>query len=158
MILQMSRPTDSPRHKRSQAGRLGDQLCFALYAATNAMTRTYRPLLTELDITYPQYLVLLVLWERDGIRLGEIAEELYLATHAVSPIIDRLEEAGLVQRETDVNDARSVRVVLTKAGRAMESDAAQVQEAVRCHAGLSSADITELRTHLRVLTENLLAE
>ena len=158
MILQMSRPTDSPRQKQSQAGRLGDQLCFALYAATNAMTRTYRPLLTELDITYPQYLVLLVLWERDGIRLGEIAEELYLATHAVSPIIDRLEEAGLVQRETDVNDARSMRVVLTKAGRAMESDAAQVQEAVRCHAELSSADITELRTHLRVLTENLLAE
>ena len=158
MIVQMSRPTDSPRQKRSQAGRLEDQLCFALYAATNAMTRTYRPLLTELDITYPQYLVLLVLWERDGIRLGEIAEELYLATHAVSPIIDRLEEAGLVQRETDVNDARSMRVVLTKAGRAMESDAAQVQEAVRCHAELSSADITELRTHLRVLTENLLAE
>ena len=158
MIVQMSRSIDSPRQKRSQAGRLEDQLCFALYAATNAMTRTYRPLLTELDITYPQCLVLLVLWERDGIRLGEIAEELYLATHAVSPIIDRLEEAGLVQRETDVNDARSMRVVLTKAGRAMESDAAQVQEAVRCHAELSSADITELRTHLRVLTENLLAE
>ena len=79
------------------AGRLADQLCFALYAATNAVTRTYRPLLNELGLTYPQYLVLLVLWEHDARRLGEIADALLLATHAVSPIIDRLEEAGLVE-------------------------------------------------------------
>ena len=131
MILQMSRPTDSPRQKRSQAGRLGDQLCFALYAATNAMTRTYRPLLTELDITYPQYLVLLVLWERDGIRLGEIAEELYLATHAVSPIIDRLEETGLVKRTKDPADGRAVAVELTMRGRELESSAVTIQRAMR---------------------------
>ena len=82
--------------KNDEAGRLDDQLCFALYAASNAVTRVYRPLLTDLGLTYPQYLVMLVLWEHGTRRLGEIADELELATHAVSPILDRLEESGLV--------------------------------------------------------------
>jgi len=151
MIVQMSRSIDSPRQKRSQAGRLEDQLCFALYAATNAMTRTYRPLLTELDITYPQYLVLLVLWERDGIRLGEIAEELYLATHAVSPIIDRLEEAGLVQRTRDPADGRAVAVELTVRGRELESSQNQVWR--RTHLPMSEAEA--LRDNLREFVDRV---
>ena len=85
-------PTPTPPVAPVPAGRLTDQLCFALYAASNAMTRVYRPLLQAMGLTYPQYLVLLVLWEHGSKRLGEIADELRLATHAVSPIVDRLEE------------------------------------------------------------------
>jgi len=111
MVFQVA-PRSKPSAKttqsaEAQAGRLSEQLCFALYSATNAMTRAYRPLLTEIGLTYPQYLVLLVLWERRSCRLGEIAEELLLATHAVSPIIDRLEEAGVVQRVDDEADGRA---------------------------------------------------
>lgn len=133
------------------AGRLADQLCFALYAATNAVTRTYRPLLNELGLTYPQYLVLLVLWEHDARRLGEIADDLLLATHAVSPIIDRLEEAGLVERIRDEADGRAVQVALTAAGKALESKAADVQEQVRCRTALESNDVVELRSRLHDL-------
>lgn len=141
-----------------RAGRLDDQLCFALYAATNAVTRAYRPHLKDLGLTYPQYLVLLVLWEHRVCRLGEIADELFLATHAVSPIIDRLEEAGLVRRVPDEADGRVVNVELTKAGAAMETDAAAVQEAVRCATQLGDREVVRLRTDLRSLLDGMADE
>jgi DNA-binding MarR family transcriptional regulator len=137
------------------AGHLDKQLCFALYAATNAMTRIYRPLLNELGLTYPQYLVLLVLWEKGPVRLGVIAEDLELATHAVSPIIDRLEEANLAQRVKDPADARAVLVELTKSGRQLEASAAAVQEEVRRKTALKTSDITNLRNDLHKLIEIL---
>ena len=137
------------------AGHLDKQLCFALYAATNAMTRIYRPLLNELGLTYPQYLVMLVLWEKGPIRLGEIAEDLELATHAVSPIIDRLEANELVQRVKNPADARAVLVELTTAGRKLETSAATVQEEVRRKTALKSSDITNLRNDLHKLVEIL---
>ncbi len=137
------------------AGRLGDQLCFALYAATNAVTRMYRPLLDALGLTYPQYLVLLVLWEHRSRRLGEIADELRLATHAVSPIVDRMEEAGLVRREKDAVDGRVVHVVLTDAGAALESSAAAVQEQLRCRTMLEPAEVTRLRAQLVTLADRM---
>jgi len=137
------------------AGRLADQLCFALYAATNAVTRSYRPLLKEIGLTYSQYLVLLVLWEHRTRRLGEIADELCLATHAVSPIVDRLEEAGLVRRKNDVEDARVVHVELTSAGSALEAKAAGVQESVRCSTQLDPDEVIRLRTDLHRLLQQM---
>jgi DNA-binding MarR family transcriptional regulator len=137
------------------AGRLGDQLCFALYSATNAMTRAYRPLLAEIGLTYPQYLVLLVLWERQSCRLGEIADELRLATHAVSPIIDRLEEAGAVKRVEDATDGRAVKVELTKAGRTLEAKVADVQDQMRCRTSLDAAAVDDLRERITALVESL---
>lgn len=137
------------------AGRLDDQLCFALYAATNAITRMYRPLLTELGLTYPQYLVLLVLWERAPIRLGEIAKELDLASHAVTPIIDRLEEMGLVRRTQDSTDGRAVAVELTARGRSLEPSAATVQKAMKSATRLKNEEIANLRDELRDLAERL---
>lgn len=151
-------PASRPPVATRNAGRLSDQLCFALYSATNAMTRTYRPLLNELGLTYPQYLVLLVLWEKRGCRLGEIAEELRLATHAVSPIIDRLEESGLVRRTVDEDDARAVRVQLTKQGAKMESDAAAVQDSVRLRTDLDPAAVARLRADLHELVDHLLED
>lgn len=147
---------DPIEDRTGRAGLLGDQLCFALYAATNAMTRAYRPLLGELGLTYPQYLVLLVLWEHRSCRLGRIAEELHLATHAVSPIVDRLEDAGLVRRMADGEDRRAVRVELTEAGSALESSAAEVQEAMRCRTSLDPESVVELRSDLLALVEQLL--
>jgi DNA-binding MarR family transcriptional regulator len=139
----------------ASAGRLSDQLCFALYAATNAVTRMYRPLLDALGLTYPQYLVLLVLWEYRSRRLGEIADELRLATHAVSPIIDRMEEAGLVRRVKDDTDGRVVHVVLTDAGAALESSAAAVQEELRCRTMLEADEVTRLRGELVALADRM---
>jgi DNA-binding MarR family transcriptional regulator len=137
------------------SGHLDQQLCFALYAASTAMTRVYRPLLEELGLTYPQYLVLLVLWEKGSIRLGEIAADLELATHAVSPIIDRLDEAGLVRRAKDPDDARAVLVELTKAGRNLESKGVDIRDQVRRKTAMRTAEINRLRSELQQLVEIL---
>lgn len=141
--------------KKRTATPLDDQLCFALYAATNAITRLYRPLLTELGLTYPQFLVLLVLWEHGPRRLGEIAADLELASHAVTPIVDRLEEAGLVTRTKDKADGRAVIIELTKAGAKLESDVAVVQNQVwrRTHLPMSEAEA--LRDNLREFVDRV---
>lgn len=139
----------------STAGRLDDQLCFALYAATNAVTRLYRPLLKAIGLTYPQYLVLLVLWEHRSRRLGEIADALALATHAVSPIIDRLEEAGLVRRNKNDTDGRVVHVELTAAGAQLEASATAVQDEVRCRTLLDPDAVDRLRSELSDLVERM---
>jgi DNA-binding MarR family transcriptional regulator len=115
----------------------------------------YRPLLDALGLTYPQYLVLLVLWEHRSRRLGEIADELRLATHAVSPIIDRMEEAGLVRRVKDDTDGRVVHVVLTDAGAALESSASAVQEELRCRTMLDDGEVTRLRSELVALADRM---
>lgn len=145
----------SEQPSADSSGHLDQQLCFALYAASTAMTRVYRPLLEELGLTYPQYLVLLVLWEKGPIRLGEIADDLELATHAVSPIIDRLDQAGLVRRVKDPDDARAVLVELTKAGRNLESEGVAIRDHVRRKTALKTAEITRLRTELQQLVEIL---
>ena len=144
-----------PGQNTHSAGRLGDQLCFALYAATNAITRAYRPLLDDVGITYPQYLVLLVVWEHRSRRLGDIAHDLRLASHAISPIVDRLEDAGLVRRDQDPADGRVVIVELTESGAALEGKAAAVQEALRCQTSLDDAEVIRLRTELIDLADNL---
>lgn len=146
-----------PLHHAS-AGRLDAQLCFALYAAHNAMTRVFRPLLAEVGLTYPQYLVLLVLWEHREMRLGAIAEELDLAPHAVSPIVDRLAEAGLVTRAPEPQDRRVVKVGLTRAGAALEAHAVDVQETARCRTLLADDEVVGLRDALRDLAERLGAQ
>jgi MarR family transcriptional regulator, organic hydroperoxide resistance regulator len=139
----------------AEAGRLDDQLCFALYAATNAITRVYRPLLKAIGLTYPQYLVLLILWECRTQHVGEIAEKLQLPTHAVSPILDRLEQAALVSRKRDELDGRSVCVELTKAGSQLEAAATAIQEEVRCRTVLEASEVIRLRTELHDLVNQI---
>ena len=142
-------------HLEPVAGRLDDQLCFALYSATNAITRVYRPLLKELGLTYPQYLVLLILWEHRSQTVGEIAESLHLASHAISPIVNRLEEVGLVRRSKDDSDGRLVLVELTPAGADLEASAAVVQEEVRCRSLLEDGEVVRLRAELIELADRL---
>jgi MarR family transcriptional regulator, organic hydroperoxide resistance regulator len=131
--------------------RVDDQLCFALYAASRAMTSFYRTLLDEFRITYPQYLVLLCLWERDGVTVRDIGDALRLDYGTLSPLLKRMEAAGLVRRARSTDDERAVRISLTSAGRAMKERAAEFPSAVIGATGLSQPEIVALRDDLHRL-------
>jgi len=139
----------------SQKLRLEDQLCFALYASTNAITRVYRPLLEVLGLTYPQYLLLMVLWENGPQPMGAIARRLGLPPNAVTPLVNRLQSASLVRRKTDRHDLRSSTVLLTKKGTALEKAATRVQSAVACRTQLNVKQFAALRKQLQDLTRIL---
>ena len=106
---------------------LDNQLCFALYSASLAMTKLYKPLLDALGLTYPQYLVMLSLWERDGLTVSELGERLFLDSGTLTPLLKRLEAAGLLVRLRDVQDERRVRITLTGQGRALRDRLVQPQ-------------------------------
>ncbi|MEU0676245.1 MarR family transcriptional regulator [Streptomyces sp. NPDC006172] len=133
--------------------RLDQQLCFALYAAQRAVTAAYRPLLDDLGLTYPQYLVLLVLWERGEITVKELAEALRLDYGTVSPLLKRLESAGLVRRERSARDERSVLVACTGRGEELRGRAERVPDALLAATGVDEADVTRLREELWQLAE-----
>lgn len=108
--------------------RLDNQLCFRLYTASRLITQAYTPMLDKLGLTYPQYLVMLVLWEKDCQPVNDIAKRLFLETNTVTPLLKRMEAEGLVERLRDAADGRKVLVRLTAAGRALEAAAASVPE------------------------------
>ncbi|CAM3835631.1 MarR family winged helix-turn-helix transcriptional regulator [Kibdelosporangium persicum] len=131
---------------------LDEQTCFALYAASRAVTDVYRPLLAELDLTYPQYLVMLVLWERDNQPVKQIGAALHLDYGTVSPLLKRLETRGLVQRRRQADDERSVVVSLTPEGIAMRERAEAIPPAIGCALGLDEEDRRTLMDLLRRVT------
>lgn len=133
--------------------RLDDQLCFALYAATNAVTRAYRPLLAKIGLTYPQYLVMMVLWQEDDLPVREIASRLSLPAHGISPLLDRLDAAGLVRRRRWRTDRRVARVTLSARGRELETAAAAAQHRVVCRTQLDPTALDHLRERLHDLVE-----
>jgi DNA-binding MarR family transcriptional regulator len=141
--------------KDEQALKLDAQLCFPLYAASNLLTRLYRPLLEELGLTYPQYLVMLVLWERTPASVGELSAKLYLDSGTLTPLLKRLEAAGLVRRQRSVADERRVEVSLTRNGLALKKRAREVPGAVACRIGLGGERFIGLRAELRALMELL---
>ncbi len=143
--------------ERVRTTGLDEQLCFALYTASRAMTSAYRPMLDALGITYPQFLVLLVLWERGDMQVTGIGHALQLETGTLSPLLKRLEATGLVTRTRQSGDERSVLVGLTPQGRALEARAAAVQREVGAATGLHDAEITALRTTLQAFTGGLRA-
>ncbi|MFI7501223.1 MarR family winged helix-turn-helix transcriptional regulator [Streptomyces sp. NPDC049687] len=132
---------------------LDDQLCFALYAAQRAVTSAYRPLLDELGITYPQYLVLLALWERGETTVKALADALRLDYGTMSPLLKRLEAAGLVRRERAAHDERSVLVRCTGRGEELRERAARVPGALLAATGLEAAEVVRLREELWGLAE-----
>ncbi|MGW0995456.1 MarR family winged helix-turn-helix transcriptional regulator [Streptomyces sp. NPDC002523] len=146
---------DDPEDNGAATGslRLDDQLCFALYAAQRAVTAAYRPLLDDLGLTYPQYLVLLVLWERGEMSVKELAGALRLDYGTVSPLLKRLEGAGLVRRERAADDERSVLVTCTGRGEQLKERAARVPGALLAGTGLDAQEVVRLREELRRLTE-----
>lgn len=137
--------------------KLDNQLCFALYAATRAMTRTYRERLDPIGLTYPQYLVLIVLWETDGLTVSQLGHRLLLDSGTLTPLLKRLETAGLVTRNRRVEDEREVEIWLTQRGREMQRGAASARELVVCRLSMSEAEIGELRRELMDLVGRLAA-
>ncbi|WP_217205462.1 MarR family winged helix-turn-helix transcriptional regulator [Streptomyces sp. AC550_RSS872] len=127
---------------------LDEQLCFALYAAQRAVTAAYRPLLDELGLTYPQYLVLLVLWERGETTVKELAAALRLDYGTVSPLLKRLEAAGLVRRERSARDERSVLVSVTGQGERLREHAECVPGTLLAQTGLGGPEVERLREEL----------
>ena len=132
-----------------------DYLCMALYTASRAVTGLYRPLLDELGLTYPQYLVMRLLWQRGALPVKDIAAVLQLDYGTLSPLLKRLEAAGLVDRSRRPDDERSVQIALTEAGAAMRSDAKAIPGPIKCTLGLEDSVATDLHTTLRQLTDSI---
>ncbi len=137
---------------------LDDQLCFALYAASRAVTNRYRPLLDELELTYPQYLAMLVLWEHGAVPVKDIGAALQLDYGTLTPLIKRLEAAGLVRRERRADDERSVTVSLTGQGEALRERARAIPPAIGAAMALDPAETAQLKTLLRRLAANVGAD
>jgi DNA-binding MarR family transcriptional regulator len=136
--------------------KLDNQFCFALYSASLAMTKTYKPFLENLGLTYPQYLAMLILWEQDDILVKDIGERLFLDSGTLTPLLKRLESAELIERKRDADDERQVRITLTKSGRALKRKAHDVPMKVLCASGQSFEVLTELRTTLSVVRNELI--
>jgi DNA-binding MarR family transcriptional regulator len=136
--------------------RLDDQLCFPLYLASRLVVNAYRPMLEALDLTYPQYLVLLVLWEKDGLSVGAIGERLHLDSGTLTPLLKRLEKQGLIERRRQALDDRVVESFLTRDGKALRARANQVPVDLLCKANLTMDDVQRMKAMLDELIEHVL--
>jgi DNA-binding MarR family transcriptional regulator len=134
---------------------LDNQFCFALYSASHAMTRAYKPLLDRLGLTYPQYLVMLVLWEQDGILVKDIGARLFLDSGTLTPLLKRLEANGLLARNRDPQDERQVRISLTHAGRALKAKALAIPGQLLSGSGEQDGALRRLRTELSAVRDEL---
>ncbi len=137
--------------------KLDNQLCFALYSASHAFTRVYKPLLDTLGLTYPQYLVMLLLWEQDGQTVGALGERLLLDSSTLTPLLKRLEAAGQIERRRSAEDQRQVRVYLTDAGRSLYTQAQSIPACIVSAIGRPVPEIVALKEQVtelrRVLAE-----
>jgi MarR family transcriptional regulator, organic hydroperoxide resistance regulator len=134
---------------------LEDQLCFALYAASRAMTARYRPMLDAIGLTYPQYLVMMLLWEEDSQTVGQLGTRLFLDSGTLSPLLKRLTTAGLVTRNRRLEDERSVSISLTEAGRALRDRAEAISGEIICTLDLDRAEFAELKAKLQLVTDRM---
>ncbi len=135
--------------------KLDHQLCFALYSASLAMTKFYKPLLDPLGLTYPQYLVMLVLWEGDGITVSQLGERVALDSGTLTPLLKRLEASDLVRRLRDTADERRVLLQLTPVGRALKSKAMAVPESMACASGCALDELAALTARLKALRDQI---
>lgn len=134
---------------------LDNQICFSLYSATNAMVRAYRPLLEKLDLTYSQYLAMMVLWQSDGISVKDMGEQLHLDSGTLTPLLKRLETKGLVIRGRSEHDER-VRVLnITAAARVLKLEAEKVPEQMNCQIQISEAKLMQLKSLCDEVYSNL---
>lgn len=136
---------------------LDSQLCFSLYAASMAVTRAYKPLLDRLGLTYPQYLVLHALWEEDGRTVGAVAERLALEPSTITPLVTRLEAAGLVERARDPADERRVRVRLSPRGRTLREQCGCLGEELVARSGMGLDELGALNAQVQRLRDALAA-
>ena len=137
--------------------QLDNQLCFALYSTSLAMTKLYKPLLDELGLTYPQYLAMLVLWEKDGLMVSELGERLCLDSGTLTPLLKRLEASGLVSRLRDMADERRVHITLSPAGRKLKALAAKIPGCILTASQCSIPELITLTQQVQTLRDRLLA-
>lgn len=152
----MPKHPDSPAVQAFDPLALDNQFCFALYSASLAMTKTYKPFLDKLGLTYPQYLVMLVLWQQDDVLVKSIGEKLYLDSGTLTPLLKRLEASSLIARTRDETDERQVRITLTKEGRALKKRAQTIPHQVLCASGQSHDALQNLRTQLSAIRNDLI--
>ena len=136
---------------------LGNQLCFAVYSTAHAFNRVYKPLLDALGLTYPQYLVMLVLWERDDVPVKDIGERLFLDSGTLTPLLKRLEAAGLIKRTRGKRDERQVLIALTPQGQALRDKAKMLPEAILAASACSIGELSALKNDMIALRDRLLA-
>ncbi|MBB6239704.1 DNA-binding MarR family transcriptional regulator [Pedobacter sp. AK013] len=139
----------------NDAFKLENQLCFPLYAASRLVTKCYQPVLDSLGITYPQYLVLMVLWENDSVNLTVLSQKLMLQSNTLTPLLKRMQETGLVERIRSLKDERSIVISLTEKGRALKEKAPVLREQLGNKLGISYEEIHQLKSLLDKLIQNL---
>ena len=135
--------------------RLDNQICFAIYSTAHAFNRVYKPLLDRLGLTYPQYLVMLVLWERDGVPVKEIGERLFLDSGTLTPLLKRLEQAGFIKRTRSTEDERQVLIGLTSNGQALKDKARSVPPSILAAAQCSVAELSAVKNEIVALRDRL---
>jgi len=148
-------PYDGQMNTGADEFVLDTQLCFALHNASRAMTACYRPLLSQIGLTYTQYVVMLVLWERQRVLFRELTDALEMDSATLSPLLKRLAEKGLVERNRNTADERMVEVELTPSGEALRESARAIQAQVVRSTGLSSVELASMRAELHVFTDRL---
>ena len=151
----MTRWQMARKHATDSPLLLGNQLCFAIYSTAHAFNRFYKPLLDRLGLTYPQYLVMLVLWERDGVPVKDIGERLFLDSGTLTPLLKRLEAAGLVKRTRSTEDERQVLVALTPQGQALKEKARGVPQSILEASECSVAELVALKSEIVSLRDRL---
>ena len=134
---------------------LGEFLCFAIYSAGHAFNRVYQPLLKEFELTYPQFIAMVVLWGQDGQTVGELGEKLFLQSNTLTPMLKRLEALGYIKRSRDSADERQVRIHLTDTGRQLHVQASDVVRSVRDATGLQDKQMKDLVTDVNALRRRL---
>ena len=134
---------------------LGNQLCFAIYSTAHAFNRVYKPLLKRLGLTYPQYLVMLVLWERDDLPVKDIGERLFLDSGTLTPLLKRLEAAELIKRTRGTEDERQVLIALTSRGHALREKARAVPHAILAASACSLTELSAMKNELVALRDRL---
>lgn len=155
--MSIVRKTPLPAANDGESLRLANQLCFALYSASLAMGKVYRPLLAELGLTYPQYVVMLALWECDGLSIGELGEQVALDSGTLTPLLKRLQALGLVDRTRSAADERQVLITLTRRGAELQARAGGVHDQVACATACSARERQSLTAALQTLRGALLA-
>lgn len=138
--------------------KLDNQLCFVLYAASRVLTRLYGPFLTKLNLTYPQYLVMMVLWEHQTLSVGDIGRLLYLDSGTLTPLLKRLEAQGLISRNRLSTDERKVIVMLTEEGSAMKQQAISVPLELFCRSGLTVEEFQDIKLSVTKLLDRMNAD
>jgi MarR family transcriptional regulator, organic hydroperoxide resistance regulator len=151
----MARKYAAEKHAADPSLQLGNQLCFAIYSTAHAFNRVYKPLLDRLGLTYPQYLVMLVLWERDGVPVKDIGEQLFLDSGTLTPLLKRLEAAHLLRRTRSAEDERQVLISLTSQGHALRERARAVPQAILAATACSLGELSAMKNELIALRDRL---